>query len=95
MSKLTESANGQSCIRCDAPGAWACHYCGPRQYSYGKGRSIKCNDLATAEFCQKCDQAFSEGKMEGFTDKWDKSEQWMYYIMMTNIRRVERGVIKL
>jgi hypothetical protein len=95
LSKLTQASKGQPCIRCGAPGAWSCHYAGPRQHSYGKGRGIKCSDLATAEFCQKCDQVFSEGKMDGFTDKWDKSEQWLHYIMLTNIRRIERGVICL
>ena len=95
MSKLTKSAKGQSCIRCGHPESFAAHYNGPRQHSYGKGRGRKCHDMASAEFCSKCDQEFSEGQMEGFTDKWDKSEQWHYYIMLTNIRRIERGDIKI
>lgn len=95
MSKFTQSSKGQYCIKCGAPGAFSAHYCGVRQHSFGKGRGIKCNDLASAEFCQKCDLEFAEGQMKGFIDKWDKSEQWMFWIMMTNIRRVERGDIKI
>lgn len=95
MSKLTASSKGQTCIRCGSPDAYACHLNGPRQHSYGKGRGIKCNDLATAEFCYECDQMFSEGSLDGFTDKWDKSEQFLHYIMLTNIRRIERGVIEI
>jgi hypothetical protein len=35
---------------------------------YGKGRGLKCDDTLTAEFCQGCDDLFSEknyGKWEG------------------------------
>ena len=95
MSKLTKSSKGQSCIRCGAPDAFSAHYAGVRQHSYGKGRGIKCNDIASAEFCHKCDQEFAEGQMKDFDDKWDKSEQWHYWIMLTNIRRIERGDMKI
>lgn len=95
MSKLTESSRGQDCIRCTAPGAYACHYSGPRQHAFGKGRGRKCSDVASAEFCHKCDQVFSEGSTAEFDDKWERSEQFMYWIMMTNIRRIERGVLKV
>jgi len=95
VSKLTKSSNGSECIRCGAPDAYSCHYNGPRQHDYGKGRGIKCNDLATAEFCYACDQDFSEGsKPEGLT-RWERSEAFLHWIMLTNIRRIENGVIKL
>jgi hypothetical protein len=28
-------------------------------------------------------------------NKWERSEEFMYWIMLTNIRRVERGDIKI
>lgn len=95
MSKITQSARGQSCIRCgvDNGTVRACHLTGPRQHAYGKGRGVKCHDLASAEFCDQCDIVFSEGQMDGFDSKWDKSEQWHHYIMLTNIRRAARRVI--
>ena len=95
MSKLTKSSKGHVCIRCGASDAYSAHYNGPRQHSYGKGRGCKASDLASAEFCYECDQMFSEGSVDGFTDKWDRSEQFLHFIMLTNIRRLKRGVIKI
>ena len=94
MSKLTQLSKGQSCIRCGAPDAYSCHYNGHRQYMLGKGRGKKCHDLATAEFCHRCDLDFSEGNFNEFVSKIDKSEQFLFFIMLTNIRRLENGVIK-
>jgi hypothetical protein len=94
MSKLTESARHQNCIRCGAPNAYACHYNGLRQHSFGNGRGIKANDLMTAEFCHTCDQEFSEGSTDGFDNKTDRSEQFQFWINMTNIARFNRGDLK-
>lgn len=95
MSKLTNSSKGVTCIRCGAPEAYSCHYNGPRQHSYGKGRGKKCNDLTTAEFCYKCDQIFTEGSTKEFENKWDRSECFLHWVMLTNIRRLEEGVLKV
>lgn len=90
MPKLTESSRGVSCIRCGALEAWACHYSGPRQHAFGKGRGRKCHDLMSAEFCHKCDQEFTEGSTSPrWKDKWERSEEFMFYIGLTNIRRYE------
>ena len=95
-NKLTQASKGNDCIKCRATGETrACHYNGIRQHWLGKGRGIKANDLATAEFCQKCDQEFSEGVISGFESKEDRSEQFLFWIMMTNIRRFNNGVLKL
>lgn len=93
MSKITQSAKEMSCIRCGKEGETrACHYNGPRQHDYGKGRGIKANDLATAEFCHDCDQHFTEGSSH-WSNKWERSEDFLHYIMLTNIRRLKNGVI--
>lgn len=96
MSNIRKSAKGQYCIRCGAPPdtVRACHYNGFRQHTYGKGRGIKCHDLASAELCFNCDQLFSEGKLDFFDSKLDRSEQFLHLCMLTNIRRFENGVIK-
>ena len=91
MSTITKSARGNNCIKCGAPDAYACHYNGIRQHSFGKGRGIKANDLMTAEFCHKCDQEFTEGSINGFDDKTDRSEQFMFWVCMTNNARLQRG----
>jgi len=94
MSKITKASKGSSCINCGADGAYSCHYNGPRQHDYGKGRGIKCNDLATAELCHECDREFTEGSKSHLWDnKWERSEVFLHLIMMTNIRRLENGVI--
>lgn len=90
MSKITQGANGMSCIRCGGSHAYACHYNGPRQHDYGKGRGMKCHDLATAEFCHECDRLFSEGS-QGWASRWERSEEWLHWVMLTNIRRMVGG----
>ena len=93
MSKLTDSAKGKTCIKCNAPDAYACHLNGPRQHDFGKGRGRKCHDLMSAEFCYRCDQEFTEGSMlsRWNGNKWERSEEFMFWIGMTNIRRFEEG----
>lgn len=98
MSKLTDSARGQACIRCGAEHAYACHYNGFRQQMFGKGRGQKCSDIATAEFCHKCDQRFNEGSQNeawgtGMIGDTARSEEFLYFIMLTNIRRYKEGVL--
>ena len=95
MSKLTEASRGSICIKCGSPGAYSAHYNGVRQHDYGKGRGIKCNDLATAEFCMLCDSEFSEGSTGKWINKWERSEEFHYFIMLTNLRRLEEGIIKI
>lgn len=96
--KLLASANGKPCIRCHGNDGEvrACHYNGFRAGSYGKGRGIKCHDLATAELCQRCDQAFSESAYpawSGGSKSIERSEEFLHLIMQTNIRRAEDGVL--
>ena len=95
MKKLTEASRGSICIKCDMPGAYACHYNGVRQHSYGKGRGIKCNDIMTAEFCMVCDSEFSEGSTGKWINKWERSEEFLHYVMLTLIRRLKEGIIKI
>lgn len=95
MSKITKASKGSTCINCGGGHAYSCHYNGPRQHDYGKGRGIKANDLATAEFCYDCDQMFGEGSTNKmWLNKWERSEHFLHLIMLTNIRRIENGVIK-
>ena len=93
--KLTRSAEGKVCIRCGGHNAYACHYNGIRQHQYGKGRGIKCSDLMTAEFCYKCDQRFSEGTTEHWKDAEERSEEFLHWIVLTNERRINSGVLSV
>ncbi len=94
VSKLTKASKGMDCIRCGAPDAYSCHYNGTYQHWYGKGRGIKANDLCTAEFCYNCDQLHSEGR-NIYHNREEKDAQFLHFIMMTNLRRIENGLIKL
>jgi hypothetical protein len=95
VSKLTNAAKGQSCIKCGAPDAYFCHLNGPRQHSYGKAKGIKGHDLIGADFCYKCDQEFTEGSMlPKWINKWERSEEFLHWCMLTILRRVEQGIIK-
>lgn len=93
--KLTQEAKGMTCIRCGAPNAYACHFNGTYQHQYGKGRGIKCSDIATAEFCHSCDHVFTEGSVIGFISQDDRDAQFLHWCMMTNIRRANNGVLKV
>lgn len=90
MSKITEASKESTCIQCGGPNAYSCHYNGPRQHDFGKGRGRKCNDLITAEFCYICDQAFSEGSAvpSRWANKWERSEEFLFWVSMTNLRRL-------
>lgn len=95
MSKLTQASKGSTCINCGNDNAYSCHYNGPRQMDYGKGRGIKADDLATAELCHSCDQIFTEGStVPACENKWERSEMFLHLIMLTNIRRFKEGTIK-
>lgn len=91
MTNLRNLAKGQSCIRCGKEGDVCLrHYNGFRQHSYGKGRGIKCHDIAAAELCHWCDADFSEAnyhKWEGGSKSIERSEEFLHWCMMTNIRR--------
>ena len=85
-----KSLEHTACIRCGKIGETRrCHYNGLRQHMLGKGRGIKCNDLAVAEFCHDCDQRYSEASYnawEGGSKSVERSEELLYFIIMTIIR---------
>ena len=96
MSKLTASTKGKTCIKCGGPDAFSAHYNGVRQHSFGKGRGVKCADMASAEFCYRCDHQFTEGSQdERWMNKWERSEEFLFYVTLTNIRRLKDGVLKI
>lgn len=94
--KLQDHARSHPCIRCGAPNDFGLsHYNGYLSYQFGKGRGIKCNDIATADFCFKCDIRYSEStynQWEGGSKSIDRSERFQKWIILTNIRRAENGV---
>ena len=96
--KLSEHARQNSCIRCGLDNDFGIsHYNGYLSHQFGKGRGIKCDHMATADFCFKCDLKYSEinyGKYEGGSKSIDRSECFLKWILLTNIRRNESGIFK-
>lgn len=96
MSKLTAAANGQSCVRCNRQidGVVLCHYTGPRRLSYRGGFGIKVNDIVGAHLCGTCHRemdCLSRDKAK----KWEHSEEFLHLIMLTVMRLVDQGILKV
>jgi hypothetical protein len=93
--KYLNDAKNYPCIRCGKDGETrGCHYNGIRQHQYGKGRGIKCADNMIADFCQSCDDLLSEKNYplwEGGSKSIERSEEFLHWIAMTAIRRLERA----
>lgn len=83
---LRKQACGKSCVRCNAQDDTVvlCHYSGPWQHRFGKGRGIKGHDIAAAELCMRCHKYFDEYE-EGSTV--ERSDEFLAMCLLTNIRR--------
>jgi len=93
--KMLDAAKDQPCIRCGKEGETrSCHYNGLYQHIYGTGTQTKCSDFMTAEFCQTCDETFTEGNYAGWDSIEDRDIDFHYWIAMTNIRRLKNGYLK-
>lgn len=100
MSKLREAARGQSCVRCGADDNTIvlCHYSGPWQHKFGKGMRIKGADIVGADLCAKCHKFFDEYETHsGVSEQWrvERSEEFLAACMLTVIRRIQQGIIKV
>lgn len=97
--KMLDAARDNPCIRCGRTGETRnAHYCGFRSYSYGKSRGMKADDSVTAHFCQACDDLFSEknyDKWPGGSKDIERSEEFLHYIALTNIRRFDQGILEV
>jgi len=101
--KLLRAAKDQSCIICGRKDGTivAAHYQGLRSYQLGKGRGLKPHDLCCADLCYKCHNAFdthsaSLSDLSGdFPKRVDRSEQFLFAIIQTIIRRIDEGLITI
>jgi len=94
--KLLAAADGEPCVRCGSnEGVSSCHYTGFRQHAYGKGKSIKCSDLMSAYLCGECHRYFDEyiKPQDLHLTEIEDSEDFLHCIALTNIRRIEQGVL--
>ena len=94
---ILSAARDQSCVNCGVNDETivSAHYTGMRSHAFGKGTGHKCHDLFVADLCHKCHKAFDEGGAGSYEIRIDKSEQFLYLICQTLLRRVDQGVITI
>jgi hypothetical protein len=97
-SKLTKAARGQSCVRCGACDGTVvlAHYSGIWQHRFGKGLGTKGNDIAGADLCVECHKFFDEYRSE-VSEGWRaaRSDEFLACCMMTVIRRIQQGILRV
>jgi hypothetical protein len=95
--KMLKGADGQSCMNCGVRDGTvvAAHYTGMRSHAFGKGTGTKPHDLLIADLCRACHAAFDGASGNLLADKIDKSEQFLYLILQTLLRRVDQGILEV
>jgi len=97
--KLLTGANDQRCVNCGVKDdtVVAAHYQGIRAQLLGKGKGIKPHDLCVADLCADCHRKFDNYEVSAMSTKYlrqiDQSEQFMYCVMQTLIRRYKAGIL--
>ena len=99
--KYLAAARGQSCTRCGVNDGTvvAAHYTGFRSHQFGKGTGTKVHDLLVADLCMEC-HVFFDTPCPPHADeehRWqwknEMSEEFMFCVAMTQIRRCEQGIL--
>ena len=98
---MLEAARDQSCVNCGAMDGTvvAAHYQGMRSQQFGKGTGLKPHDLCIADLCSKCHRLFDNYLVSDCENRdqrrIDHSEQFLFCIIQTLVRRARQGVLKL
>lgn len=91
--KLRDAARDQVCVRCGNPiGVVGCHYTGVRRLSYGGGYGQKVHDFLIADLCPGC-HLYMDQLSRDKSKKWEHSEEFQHYIILTIERRFVQGLI--
>lgn len=100
--KYLDGARDQACTNCGRKDGTvvAAHYQGLRALAFGKGKGIKPHDLMVADLCHTCHAEFDQyiGRStdrDPWTKKIDMSEQFLYCVAMTMIRRHRQGLLHI
>ena len=95
---MLDGAKGQSCVNCGAADGTvvAAHYTGMRSHRFGKGTGHKPHDLCVADLRQNCHYKFDVAfDGSSFEKKIDLSEQFLFLIIQTLLRRVAQDIITI
>jgi formate-dependent nitrite reductase cytochrome c552 subunit len=91
VKDLTKLAKDQACVRCASTnGVVLCHYTGVRRLSFGGGFGIKVPDIVGAHMCGTCHQEMDQLSRDK-AKKWEHSEEFEYYVLLTILRLFEQG----
>jgi hypothetical protein len=100
--KMLSAAKDQSCMNCGANDGTvvAAHYSGLRSHAFGKGTGHKPHDILVADLCRSCHESFDQNRAMGHVSestlrRIDQSEQFLYLILQTLLRRIDQGVVKV
>jgi hypothetical protein len=96
VSKLTEAARGQSCVRCGRNDGTivAAHINGPLAFKLGRGMGQKPDDVFCADLCHTCHDVLDGRSFAERLDPEDHTAEWMELVLLTIQRRRREGVLK-
>lgn len=97
IQKLRDAARDQTCIvpGCGCvTGVVTAHYSGVRRGSFGGGLGAKVHDLVSAHLCQTHHFEMDTGNRSKEA-RWENSETFEFYCLLTLLRLYEQGVIKV
>jgi hypothetical protein len=95
---MLAGAKAQSCVNCGVSDGTvvAAHYNGMRSHLFGRGTGHKPHDLCVADLCARCHRKFDmEFETDTFEKKIDKSEQFLFLIIKTLLRRISQDIVKV
>ena len=98
---MLAAAKGQACVNCGRNDGTvvSAHYTGLRAHQLGKGTGHKPHDLCVADLCRNCHESFDRhtkiSSASGYDKKIDMSEQFLFLIIKTLLRRINQEVIEV
>jgi hypothetical protein len=92
---LRTCAKDQPCVRCKRQDGSVvlAHYTGVRRLDYGGGFGVKVNDLIGAHLCAGCHKHFDQ-LSRSKASRWEHSEEFLHYCVLTILRLEEQRVIQ-
>lgn len=93
---LLDMSEGETCVRCEGFNGTTvpAHYTGARRDAYGGGLGIKVHDFLVADLCDEC-HAYMDRISRDKEGRWGHSEEFQHYVILTLIKRFERGQIRV
>ena len=93
MSKITEAARGQGCVRCGTNDGTivTAHMNGPLAAALGRGMGMKPDDVFGAHLCHRCHDVMDRRAPGATQDEIEHG--WPRYVLLTIKRLRQEGVL--